>query len=119
MSRCDAARSGNTPEELPRALQLAWGLDLPRLRPAWPDQPRMQFDAIYQPIVLDGRVIIASPQNDAVTAYDLASGKELWRFVTAGPVRLPPAATEGKVFAGSDDGCLYALDAAPRPKSGS
>jgi outer membrane protein assembly factor BamB len=111
LSRYSASRNANSPEELPQKIKLAWALDLPRLTPGWIDQPRMQFDAVYQPIVVDGRMIVASPNDDSVTAYDLKSGKELWRFMTGGPVRLPPVADKGRIFAGSDDGYLYALDA--------
>src|SRR5438046_281919 len=75
MSRFDASRNANSPEELPAKLQLAWELNLPRLTPAWSDQPRMQFDAAYQPIVLNGRMIVGSAHDDSVAAYDLATGK--------------------------------------------
>jgi outer membrane protein assembly factor BamB len=126
MSRLNAARNANTSEQLAAKLQLSWTLELPKPITAWPDQPRMQFDAVYQPIVVDGRMIVSSPNDDSITAYDLATGKEQWRFITGGPVRLPPVAevvpaslpagTEAgatrRVFAGSDDGYLYALDAA-------
>ena len=36
----------------------------------------------------------------------------LWAFTTEGPIRLAPTVTQGRVYAGSDDGCVYCLDAA-------
>jgi outer membrane protein assembly factor BamB len=94
-------------------MRVAWAVDLPGLSPAWPDQKRLRDDATYCPIVVGGRVIVASQLEDCVTAYDLADGRLAWRFFTGGPVRVAPAADEkGRVFVGSDDGWLYALDSA-------
>ncbi|MHC4702110.1 MAG: outer membrane protein assembly factor BamB family protein, partial [Planctomycetota bacterium] len=49
---------------------------------------------------------------DTITAIDTETGAEKWKFHTDGPVRFAPVAWKGKVFAGSDDGCLYCLQAA-------
>ncbi|MHC4626091.1 MAG: outer membrane protein assembly factor BamB family protein, partial [Planctomycetota bacterium] len=38
-------------------------------------------------------------------------GAEKWKFYTDGPVRFAPVAWENRVFAASDDGCLYCLSA--------
>jgi outer membrane protein assembly factor BamB len=112
MSGADAQHSGSIAQRLPANLEYHWSLDLPALAPAWPDQNRLKDDAIYHPIVVDGRVIIASPLDDSIAAYDVADGKLLWRFFTQGPMRVTPAADDqGRIFAGSDDGYLYALDA--------
>lgn len=108
--RGDAQHSGASTQELPANLQPLWKNQLPPLEAAWPDQPRLQFDAVYQPIISGGKIVIASPREDCVTAYSLNDGVELWRFFAGGPFRLPPAAANGKVYAGSDDGYLYALD---------
>ena len=107
----DASHSRATPEALPPKLAVEWSLDLPRLEPAWPDQPRLDFDASYRPILVGGRIIVTSPLEDTVSAYELISGKLLWRFFTGGPVRLPAASDGSRVFVGSDDGWLYALSA--------
>lgn len=113
MWRHDAARSGATPQPLPSGLRLAWTRDLPPQRPAWPEsQHKLQFDAGYEPIVVDGRLIVGSTVDDCVTAYDAATGEERWRFVTEGPVRFPAAAWHDRVFVGGDDGYLYSLDLA-------
>jgi hypothetical protein len=52
MYRFDANRSAATPEQLPGQLHLQWVRDLPPLKPAWPDQPKMQLDAVYEPVVM-------------------------------------------------------------------
>ena len=45
--RYDAGRSAASPEELPAELHPQWVRKLPPLRPAWPDQAMMRFDAAY------------------------------------------------------------------------
>ncbi len=109
MSRYDAQRSASTPEELAGDLQLLWTRQLPALRPAWPDQPKLKFDTGYDPIVVGSRLILGSSFDDSVTAWSTDSGEELWRFYAAGPVRFAPLAWEGKIYFVSDDGHLYCL----------
>ncbi len=48
-----------------------------------------------------------------VDALDAISGRSLWRFTTGGPFRGAPAVADGAVYAGADDGNLYALNADP------
>lgn len=110
--RYDAGRSAATPEELPRELSLQWVRQLPPLEPAWPDQVRLRFDAAYEPVVAGGRVFVGSSANNSLTALDAASGEELWRVYTDGPVRFAPAVWDGRLFAACDDGALYCLEAA-------
>ena len=107
----DAGHGAASPEVLPAALHVRWMLDLPRLRPAWPDQSRLSFDACYHPVIVGGLAIVTSPADDSVAAYDLADGQERWRFFAGGPIRLPPASDGTRVFLGADDGWLYALGA--------
>src|SRR5258706_14293471 len=58
-------------------------------------------------------MIVASPLDDSVAAYDVADGRLAWRFFTQGPIRVTPAADDkGRLFVGSDDGYLYALESA-------
>jgi hypothetical protein len=109
--RWDAQRSGESPEALPAELYLQWVRALPPLTPAFKN-PRLHFDAGYEPVVLGETVFVASSANDSVAAYDLATGAERWKVYTDGPLRFAPAAWNGRVFAGSDDGCLWCLDAA-------
>ncbi len=112
MWRYDAARTGASPQELPKQLHLQWVRQLPPLKPAWPDQAKMQFDAAYEPIVVGQTMYVGSSREDCVIALDTVSGTEKWRFFTNGPVRFAPLAWEGRIYATSDDGYLYCLDAA-------
>jgi outer membrane protein assembly factor BamB len=113
MEGANPQRSSSTDASLPGDLQLHWTIALPPLQPAWPDQNRLKDDAVYHPIIVGARMIVASPLDDSVAAYDVASGALAWRFFTGGPVRVTPAADhKGHLFFGSDDGYLYALDPA-------
>jgi outer membrane protein assembly factor BamB len=109
--RCDAQRSAASRDELPPQLRLLWARQLPRLKPAWPDQPKMQFDAAYEPIVAGQRLFVGSSQDGSVTAYDTRTGSEVWRFFADGPVRFSPLAWQDKLYFVSDDGYLYCLHA--------
>ena len=80
MWRCDAARTAVSKDDLPDELHLQWVRRLRPQQPAWKDEPALQFDAGYLPVVVGGRVLVGSTVNDRLTAYDLQSGRELWRF---------------------------------------
>ncbi len=110
--RGDAGRSGSTREELPKELHFQWALRLPALQPAWPDEPRMRFDAAYQPVVAGASLFVGSSHDDSVRAFDLADGSQKWCVYANGPVRFAPLAWRGRLFVVSDDGYLYCLDAA-------
>jgi hypothetical protein len=109
MWRSDAGRTGVTKEALPEKLELKWVRKLPAIKPAF-HSPRLQFDAGYEPVVADGRVLVGSSRNDTVTAYEATTGRELWVYHTDGPVRFAPAVWEDSVCFGSDDGCLYCVE---------
>ncbi len=111
MWRRDAGRTAATPEHLPENLNLLWTIELPRLKPAWPNQPQLQFDLGYQPVSAGGVMFVASSANDSVTAYDLKTGSQGWRFFAEGPIRFAPVVDQGKVFFSCDDGHLYCLQA--------
>ena len=112
MYRYDAQRSAASPEQLPAKLHLQWVLGLPPLKPAWPEQPKLQLDAVYEPVVAGNLLIIGSSRYDTVTAYRTDTGLEAWRFFADGPIRYSPAVWQGKVYFSSDDGYLYCVDAA-------
>lgn len=109
--RFDAARSGSASHRLAGRLHLQWVRELPPPDPAWPDQPRMQFDAAACPVVAGTTLFAGSSREDSVFAIDTRTGVLKWRFFADGPVRFAPLAWEGKVYFVSDDGHLYALDA--------
>ena len=109
MWRGDANRSASTDEQLPAKLSLTWSRQLPALKPAWPEDSRLQFDAHYEPVVMGSTLFVSSSRSDSLTAIDTSTGAERWKFYAEGPVRLAPIATQGKVYFGSDDGFAYCL----------
>jgi len=111
MWRGDAQRSGATPVELPGNLHLQWTRELPTPRPAWENESRLHFDSSYHPVVTGKTMVIASPNDGSVMAFDTETGSERWRSFTDGPVRVAPVASGGNVYVGSDDGYLYCLSA--------
>lgn len=108
--RYDMQRTAASPQELADVLHLHWVRDELPLRPAWPDQPRMQFDAVYEPIVVGQTLFLASSRTDSITALDTRTGAERWRFHADGPIRFAPLVWEGKLYCVSDDGYLYCLE---------
>ncbi len=112
MWRHDPFRSGATGEELPDRLRIAWTRELPPIAPAWPEEARIQFDLAYEPVIVGKRLFIASPVDGSIRAWNTDTGDQLWCFYTNGPARFAPAVRNDRVFAVSDDGFLYALDAA-------
>ena len=106
------AQAPHGTRQLPDRLYLQWARRLPPLEPAWPDQPKLQADAVYQPVVHGKLLYVGSSRYDTLTAYELETGREAWRFHAGGPLRYAPAAWEGKVYFASDDGYLYCVDGA-------
>ncbi|MBY0524071.1 MAG: PQQ-binding-like beta-propeller repeat protein [Gemmataceae bacterium] len=92
-------------------LHLHWVREYPPLTPAWPDQPRLQFDATYRPVVHNRTLYVSSSRTDSVTALDLDTGKEKWCVFVDGPVRFAPAVWRNRVYFTSDDGYLYCVHA--------
>jgi len=114
MWRYDAARSAASPYSIPDDLELFWVRDYPKLEPTWDDplnRDLMQFDRVYEPVVHRGSLFIVSNAGDCLISLDAETGKERWRSYVNGPVRLPAAAAEGRVYITSDDGYLYCIDA--------
>ena len=107
--RHDAGRTNISAEKFPAPLRLQWKRQLPPVKPAF-RKSRLQFDQGYEPIVLGDTMYVAVPHIDAVVAYAVETGKEKWRFYTAGPVRLAPVAWRDRLYFGSDDGHLYCLN---------
>jgi outer membrane protein assembly factor BamB len=107
--RHDANRSGASPQELPAKLYLQWVREYMPLSPAWPDQTKMQFDIVREPVVAGQTMYVNSSRYDAVRALDTRTGGEKWLFFADGPIRFAPVAWEGRVYFSADDGYLYCL----------
>ena len=110
--RHDAGRSAATDAALPAELHLQWTRALPKPQPAFPSEERLRFDASYEPVVLGTTMFVPSMVTDSVTALATDTGKVRWRFFANGPIRFAPVAWHGKVYAASDDGFVYCLNAA-------
>lgn len=110
--RHDASRSGYTSEELAVTLHSQWTI---RMRhapsPAWPRSKRMTFDRSPQTVIADGRVFFGSSVDGKLHAVDATTGASLWTFVTRAPIRFAPTHHQGQLYAVSDDGFLYCLNA--------
>jgi len=76
----------------------------------WQYKPEAPF-APTPPTVAGGLVFVGG-KDGKVRALDGPTGKQRWRFYTAGPVRLPPTIWRGRAYVGSGDGYVYALEAA-------
>src|SRR5512133_69963 len=114
MWRYDAGRTASSPEQLSEKLYLQWEVKYPARTTVWDDplnQNLMQFDRVFEPIVVGNKVFIGFNDQDKVVALDLNTGKEVWHFYADGPVRLPLAANKGKIYFTGDDGFCYSLDA--------
>ncbi len=107
--RFDANRSAASPQELPAKLYPQWVRGYTPLTPAWPDQPKMQFDIVREPVVEGRTMYLNSSRYDAIRALDTRTGEEKWTHFVDGPIRFAPVAWEGRVYFSSDDGYLYCV----------
>jgi len=108
--RYDVNRSAASAMGLPGELHLQWQRELPTPKPAFVHDPRMCVDTSYEPVVMGDRIFVPSMVADTVTAFEVETGAEEWKFFADGPVRFAPVAWEGRLYFVSDDGHLYCLD---------
>ena len=114
MWRYDAGHTAASPHELPQSLHLAWTRQYAPRVPVWDDplnQDMMPYDALFEPVVAQGRMFVAFNDQDKVVALDARSGEEQWCFYADGPVRFSPVVFRGNVYFTSDDGYLYCVGA--------
>ncbi len=124
--RGDNQRSGVSSEALSLPLSEVWtyqSQDVPN--PAWPEMPAKTdywnfghalsptntYDRVFHVAIADGHIYFGSTVDDTVYCLDAETAKTRWTFVTEGPIRLSPSVVNGKVYVGSDDGCIYCLNA--------
>ena len=113
--RADIARSGNASGQLDAELNLQWVYHPSQApKPAWPapaaERPRMHVDNAYHSVIANDIVYFAVSMTDKIYAIDINTGDVCWDFYTEGPVRFAPVFSDGKLYAGSDDGYVYCLD---------
>ncbi|NBV25084.1 MAG: hypothetical protein EBS05_24585 [Proteobacteria bacterium] len=115
----DRARSGVSSESLKLPLAELWSYT-PPAEPtrAWPspqpgynELPKLAFDDATHVAMVGGTVFFGSAVDNGIHAVDARTGAKRWTFFTGGPVRLAPTVAEGRVYAGSDDGLVYCLEA--------
>ena len=116
MYRADPARSAITSETVGPRLFLQWTYTPAHPpRPAWPmpaeELPRMHNDNAYHVAIASDCAYFGCCTTNKVTSIGLADGRIRWTFYTQGPVRFAPTVSDGKVYAGSDDGYVYCLNA--------
>lgn len=101
--------------EMAAELNLLWVHQYTARERVWNDPLNwdvMRYDRNFEPIVVGETMYLAFSDSDKVVALDTESGEENWKFYTDGPVRLPPAVWDETLYATSDDGYLYCLNAA-------
>ena len=122
----DQRRSGFSSEPIDAAnlsVEWTWESNFPP-QPAWHgpakwdayarirDLPAMRsYDQVFHVVAVGDSAFFGSSADDSVRCLDLATGKERWKFVTDGPVRVAPLVDDGRVYFGSDDGFAYCLKA--------
>ena len=93
--RGNTMRSGATHSAVPAQLKEAWAADV--------------GGAITQPVIADGRLLVASVDTHTVHALDARTGKPLWTYTAGGRVDSPPTVYKGLALFGCADGWVYCL----------
>lgn len=65
---------------------------------------------IYSTPAIDDERVFVTTRERTTFAVELSTGKEIWRYPVGGSAS--PAVADGVVYIGSDDGAIYAIDAA-------
>ncbi|KPK41736.1 MAG: hypothetical protein AMK72_14950, partial [Planctomycetes bacterium SM23_25] len=93
--RGDPTRSGVARCAVPAKLKEAWAADV--------------GGTLTQPVVADGRLLVASVDTHTVHALDADTGKRLWTFTAGGRVDSSPTVHRGLALFGCADGWVYCL----------
>ena len=97
MYRHDPPRSGSTASAVP-----------PDVEPLW---TAPVGGRLTQPVVADGRALVASVDEHTVHCLDAEAGRPHWSFTAGGRIDSPPALHRGLVLFGCRDGWVYCLRA--------
>ena len=114
MWRYDAKRTASSPEQRPAELYLQWTRHYSPREMVWDDpinHDLMQYDKEFEPIVIGNPLYIGFNDQDKVVAINTDTGKEIWTYHADGPVQLPMAYYNNKIYFTSDDEYLYCLSA--------
>jgi outer membrane protein assembly factor BamB len=95
--RQNALRSGCTPDKVPALLKSKWCVKV--------------GGKISAPAIAEGKVFVASVDENSVCAIDAESGQIDWRFTAGARVDSPPSVNKGRAIFGSRDGYVYSLRA--------
>jgi len=113
-------------ESLDTPLTLTWVYQGKAPAPAWTDpakadyytsvpqvplKPRLAFDRAFHVAVVGGRLYFGSSVEQTINCLNANTGATNWSYFTDGPVRMAPTVQDGRVYAGSDDGSVYCLNA--------
>ncbi|NLF39016.1 PQQ-binding-like beta-propeller repeat protein, partial [bacterium] len=121
-ARMDASTASNLKSEIPNPQSAPWptyrhdafrsAVTMAGITPAvtqqWctPAGPH-----VSAPVIADGKVFVAIPDNHTVLALDASSGARLWSCYAGGRVDTPPTYHNGTVLFGAHDGWVYCADA--------
>jgi len=95
MYRHDPLRSGVAGTVVPMELKQAWKAEI--------------GGRLTQPVIAQGKLVVAAVDENTVYALDEKSGKVLWEHVAGGRVDSPPAIYKALVLFGSADGRVTCL----------
>jgi len=95
--RHDAARSGATKAAVNLPLSTKWQTDV--------------GGSLTSPVVVGGRVYVASQDTHTLFALRAEDGGQVWTFTAGARIDSPPTVYRGFVFFGSADGKVYCLRA--------
>ncbi len=98
MYRHDPSRSGAGASVIPDAVNEAWSTSL--------------GGRLTQPVIADGRVLVASTDTHTLHALAADDGREIWRFTANGRIDSSPTVWNQTVIFGSADGWIYCVGAA-------
>lgn len=101
----DYARMNLSQAKTSVPLIVAWDKDVSEFKLLRP-HPKEELSS---PAIANGRLYAGSAAN-VLYATDLASGKVYWKFNASSPIEAPPTVTPDRVYFGSADGLMRALD---------